>query len=274
MTPLVVVIPTKNRRVLLARALASVFSQDYGPYRVVVVDDGSTDDTRAYLDGLAEPRLTIIRHEASRGVNAARNAGYRTLVEGEWAVPLDDDDYFLPGAFAIMAAAISQAPATISIIAFNIRFRSRTGEEQEGGLQFVSGDTEHDLTYAETMTGAGLRVLGEWRSALKWTLFPRYLFREDVNGFEGEWWMRVAHDGIGVRFVRTPSVIMIDWQHPGEHLNEVAARRDPRAFLRANLRVLRDHSAFLLGHPRTLLTRLSIVLRLVFRAVFGYSRGT
>lgn len=265
---LVIVIPTKNRRALLERALESVFSQAYKDYRVVVINDGSTDDTQAYLNSLHDSRVKVIHHEKSRAVNAARNAAYRTLKEGEWAVPLDDDDLFLPGAFETIAQAVSVVPANISILQFDTIIKTPK-EEYVGGGVFEDGVTHHDLTYGETMTGAypGAKGRGESRVAFKWSLFPNYLFEESVNGFEGEWWLKVMRDGIGVRYVKTPPIVWIDWEHGGEHLSDTAARRNPGSFAQAHLRILRYHRDFFLAYPGYAVPRTIMGMKLSLRAL-------
>lgn len=91
-TPLVsVVIPTRNRKELLRRALDSVFAQTYTRLQVIVVDDASTDGTAAMLAALGDNRLLCLRHSQSRGGAAARNTGIQTTT-GAVIGFLDDDD--------------------------------------------------------------------------------------------------------------------------------------------------------------------------------------
>jgi len=72
-----VVIPTFNRVHLLARTLESVWRQRFTDYEVIVVDDGSTDGTQAYLQGVGN-KVRVIR-QANSGPGAARNIGVREL---------------------------------------------------------------------------------------------------------------------------------------------------------------------------------------------------
>lgn len=94
-----VVIPTHGKVGLLRRTLASLERQTFpfDQFEVVVVDDGSTDETPAFLAGYSGPlSLVVVRHEASRGRAAARNAGLR-VAKGEVVVFLDDDMETVPG---------------------------------------------------------------------------------------------------------------------------------------------------------------------------------
>jgi glycosyltransferase involved in cell wall biosynthesis len=90
-----VVIPTHNRRRLLALALASVLEQRDVSFDVIVVDEGSTDGTADMVRSLADPRVRVIRHEKPLGKSAARNRGIEAAV-AEWVAFLDDDDLWAP----------------------------------------------------------------------------------------------------------------------------------------------------------------------------------
>ncbi len=85
-----VIIPTHNRRNLLKEAIDSVLALEYEDFEIIVVDDGSTDDTKDYLkvfDGNA--RVVCVR-QSNRGPAAARNAGLR-VAKGDWIAFTDDD---------------------------------------------------------------------------------------------------------------------------------------------------------------------------------------
>jgi glycosyltransferase involved in cell wall biosynthesis len=97
-----VVIPTRNRRELLARALKSVRAQSSAPLEVIVVDDGSTDDTLEFLATQADVQVA---RSPGRGPGAARNAG-AGLAAGEYLAFLDSDDLWFPWTLAAMAEAI------------------------------------------------------------------------------------------------------------------------------------------------------------------------
>ncbi len=114
---LAVVTPTHNKSALLRRTLASLAAQDLDPagYQVVVVDDGSTDDTPAFLAGY-RPRhgFEAVRVEANRGRAAARNRGLERA-EGEVVVFLDDDMELVPGFLAAHRALHEAGPGTAGI---------------------------------------------------------------------------------------------------------------------------------------------------------------
>jgi thymidylate kinase len=90
-----VVISTYDRCEMLAVALASALAQRDVDLEVIVVDNGSSDGTRDYLAEQHDPRLRVIRNEASLGSVGGRNTGL-AAARGEWVGMLDDDDLWAP----------------------------------------------------------------------------------------------------------------------------------------------------------------------------------
>lgn len=105
------VVPTRNRCRYAAAAIAAVLAQRDVDLQLVVVDEGSTDDTPAYLADLAarEPRVTVLRHDPPRGLAGARNAGLDAAVT-RWVAFCDDDDLWAPDKLAAQLAAIESQP--------------------------------------------------------------------------------------------------------------------------------------------------------------------
>jgi glycosyltransferase involved in cell wall biosynthesis len=95
MRDVTVVIPTHNRKELLDRTLRSVLAQEDVDLSVVVVDDGSADGTEAFVQALADPRVSVVRHPEARGVSAARNTGIARATT-TWLAFVDDDDLWAP----------------------------------------------------------------------------------------------------------------------------------------------------------------------------------
>jgi glycosyltransferase involved in cell wall biosynthesis len=90
-----VVVPTHNRSQLLRQTLATVLGQRDVSLEVVVVDDGSADDTALVVEALQDDRVRLLRHEAPLGVSRARNHG-AAQARGEWIAFCDDDDLWAP----------------------------------------------------------------------------------------------------------------------------------------------------------------------------------
>ena len=90
-----VVIPTFNRAWIIGEALQSVFAQTFRDFEVLVVDDGSTDDTVSVIESIKDPRLHYIRKDQNAGCGAAYNSGIRAA-RGEYISFLDSDDLWKP----------------------------------------------------------------------------------------------------------------------------------------------------------------------------------
>jgi len=88
-----VIVPTYNRMETIKAAIASVQRQTFADWELIVVDDGSTDDTAALIEG-SDPRLVLIRQK-NQGVNAARNTAM-LRARGQYIAFLDSDDEWLP----------------------------------------------------------------------------------------------------------------------------------------------------------------------------------
>lgn len=103
-----VIIPTWNRRDLIARAIDSVFAQTRPVEEIIVVDDGSTDGTCEYLADRYGERIFYVRQD-NAGVSAARNRGM-ALARGRYLALLDSDDEWLPEKTARQVAFLEAHP--------------------------------------------------------------------------------------------------------------------------------------------------------------------
>jgi glycosyltransferase involved in cell wall biosynthesis len=89
-----VVIPTFNNSQLLPRAIQSVLEQTFSDIEVLIIDDGSTDNTPEVVASfLADPRVRYIRHDINLGPSATRNTGIREA-RGDLVAFLDSDDWW------------------------------------------------------------------------------------------------------------------------------------------------------------------------------------
>ena len=90
-----VIIPTHNRASFVQKAVQSVFDQSFKNWELIIVDDGSTDNTQDLLKFHANhPKVRLLK-TLNRGVSAARNLGVRQAL-GTWIAFLDSDDQWLP----------------------------------------------------------------------------------------------------------------------------------------------------------------------------------
>ena len=104
-----VIIPTYNRRAFVLEAIQSVLIQTYRSFELIVVDDGSEDNTRAALRPMALAGRVTYLHQANRGVSAARNAGL-ARAGGSLIAFLDSDDLWQPQKLARQVAFMDAHP--------------------------------------------------------------------------------------------------------------------------------------------------------------------
>lgn len=90
-----VILPTYNRRGLIARSIRSVLQQTYRDFELIVVDDGSTDGTAAVLRKFRDRRMRVFRLRRNKGAGAARNTGIRRA-KGDYIAFQDSDDEWIP----------------------------------------------------------------------------------------------------------------------------------------------------------------------------------
>lgn len=115
-----VVIPTHNRAGLLAETLETVFAQEERDFEILVVDDGSTDETPEVLSRYAG-RIEVLRQE-NRGPAAARNLGIERA-RGQYVAFLDSDDRWFPWTLALYRDAIERHDSPAMIAGTHVDFR-------------------------------------------------------------------------------------------------------------------------------------------------------
>ncbi len=103
-----VIIPTYNRSDRLAKTMASVLAQSERDFELIVVDDGSTDNTRGVVGGFADPRVRYL-YKQNGGPASARNYGLAGA-GGAYIAFLDHDDLWPPNFLEVMIAALEDRP--------------------------------------------------------------------------------------------------------------------------------------------------------------------
>lgn len=122
-----VIIPAFNASATIARALASVTLQGIAALEILIIDDGSADNTYELCAALAQsnPAIRLLRMPHNSGVSAARNTGIRAA-QGKYLAFLDADDVWLADKLKRQLAEINR-DETISLVSCNSRFVSESG---------------------------------------------------------------------------------------------------------------------------------------------------
>ena len=112
-----VIIPTHNRAHLIGRSIQSVFNQTYQDFEIIVVDDGSTDNTSEVIKKYQKKdnRIKYIRHEKNKGGSAARNTGIKAA-RAEYIAFQDSDDEWLPKKLKNQMEVFKDAPSRVGIV--------------------------------------------------------------------------------------------------------------------------------------------------------------
>jgi glycosyltransferase involved in cell wall biosynthesis len=190
-----IIIPAHNQSQYLGEAIRSVLAQTYADFEVVVVDDGSTDDTREVTAGFADARVRYV-HQDNSGLSAARNTGIR-VSSGPLLTFLDSDDLFLPDKLALLVAALEENPV-LGLVAGQAILIDEAGrplgEVFDRGLP---GDTS-ELLLGNPLHVGSVLLRREWQERVG-------LFDESLRSYE-DWdlWLRLARAGCPMGWVARP----------------------------------------------------------------------
>jgi glycosyltransferase involved in cell wall biosynthesis len=124
--PVSVIVPSYNGGRFIAEAIDSILGQSVEPEQILVVDDGSTDDTELVVRRCKDARIEYIK-QAHAGVAAARNTGL-DAARCEFVTFLDADDRWRPDFIERMHGFLAEDPTVVCTFANFVRFQHATGE--------------------------------------------------------------------------------------------------------------------------------------------------
>jgi glycosyltransferase involved in cell wall biosynthesis len=110
-----IVIPTFNRAKLIETAINSVIEQTFTDWELIVVDDGSTDETQTVVAPYLKDARIRYHFQENKELNGARNTGIE-LAHGTYVCFLDDDDYYLENHLGVMAGFIEKKDTPVGLI--------------------------------------------------------------------------------------------------------------------------------------------------------------
>jgi len=129
MTRVTAVIPTLDRREFLAQAVETVHLQTHDSVECIVVDDGSTDGTRDYLESLDYDSLRTVYRDSPRGLSNARNVGIEAS-SGEYVTFLDSDDILYPHTVETLVDAMEDQPEDCAGVFASKKLITHRGRER------------------------------------------------------------------------------------------------------------------------------------------------
>lgn len=189
-----VIIPAYNSSRTISRTLRSVVNQTFCDLEIVVVDDGSTDETAELVKSFADERIRLIRQE-NHGLSVTRNRGMQEA-QGELFAFLDHDDLWTPGKLADQVAALDADPAAAAAFSYTCYIDDDDrliGYQQPHGLQGALLETLATRNIIES----GSNILLRRDAAEAVSGFLKSL--ENVEDWD--YWLRLAQKH---RFVLVP----------------------------------------------------------------------
>lgn len=202
-----VIIPAFNAASFLPHAVASIDRQGYYPLEIIVVDDGSTDNTAEVARSL--PSISRYLHQQNRGPSAARNLGLRQA-GGEFIAFLDADDQWPPGKLDLQLSRLRAEPQ-LDVVLGRIQYISLPGAEE---IDIAFETAERTLTHVHLGSGVYRRAVFERVGLFEETL--RY--SEDVD-----WFMRAREKDISM--VILGDVTLLYQLHAGNMTREMTSER-------------------------------------------------
>jgi glycosyltransferase involved in cell wall biosynthesis len=229
-----VVMPAKNAAAHLGEAIESVIGQGAEVGELIIVDDGSTDDTSAIVRAFKDERIRLIKSERI-GVSAARNTGAQAAT-GAWLMFLDSDDRLREGAIAALLKGAASVPVAAIIYADYDRIDDRGRPIGRRGLLRVrkkpSGRVLEQLVAGNFIVNGGIMII---RSA---AFAAAGGFDESLRYCE-DWycWCRLAAIE-GFHYI--PEILLDYRVHDANTMN--AMTRSPQDFFPAVERIFNDRA--------------------------------
>lgn len=169
-----IIVPVYNVADYLPKCLDSILSQTYKNIEVLLVDDGSTDESGAICESCAsrDTRVTVV-HQANQGQSGARNFGLERI-KGDYVSFIDSDDYISPEMMSVLVSNLERYEADWSMVATSVMFPNR----QQKDLHI--GDANAD----GVLVTDGREMLHTLLSSDKWRIGAVWnkLYRREIIG--------------------------------------------------------------------------------------------
>jgi glycosyltransferase involved in cell wall biosynthesis len=207
--PLVsIIMATFNRAYIIARAIDSVLNQSYRNLELIIVDDGSADNTSDILMKYHDPRIRIFKHEKNRGATAAKNTGIKQI-KGEWFTTFDSDDEMVPTAIETMIKIPLSFDQTITSVVCNCW--------EPISKTFLGQGLSKDgyIEYNEIMP----LCKGDFWGLLKTSLLKGDSFNENLLGNESTLWYKINGRAKGYYIHQALNIVHIEGNDRVSNLN-------------------------------------------------------
>ncbi len=227
MTFVSAIVTVHNRATMIEAAIASLVCQKVERLEIIVVDDGSTDNSVEVIEAFSDPRIRLLRHDRNRGIPAARNTGLEAA-RGDYIAWLDSDDLARPDRLAKQARFLD-ANRHVAMIGSSAGRISRRGKAKSSARVplFDHDDLRAQLLFRSAFQQSSIFGRAEILKAYPYRLeFP---VCEDVDMF-----IRLSNDHI---VANLPQVLIDRRLHAGQTVHQESAliRERKRALFRTSL---------------------------------------
>ena len=190
-SPLVsVLLPVYNSSAYLASAIDSILKQTFADFELLIINDGSTDNSPEIISSFTDERIKVINNEKNLGLIASLNKGI-DLAKGKYIARMDADDISLPERFEKQINYLKSNP-TVSVIATRISLINTQGEitgDWDDDKQYIEGEViKHGMAFTNRIAHPTVMVRAE--------VFKKYKYKTYQKSSE-DWdlWLRILADG-------------------------------------------------------------------------------
>ena len=229
-----VVLPTYNRARLLARSIQSVLCQSHTNLELIVVDDGSTDDTPHIVAACNDPRVRYASHSVNKGAAAARNTGIH-IARGDYIAFQDSDDVWRQDKLSAQLRALERTGCAVCVCSRRLLGARIVREEVFSDGQ-LSGDAVIDYLFKGSSISTQTIVV--LTSALR-----------EAGGFDES--LEVSEDyELCLRLAQRQSFVFVSRTLVDMHESPDSISRDPNRFADATERLISKHRDIFDKHQR------------------------
>ncbi|WP_051508903.1 glycosyltransferase family 2 protein [Xylanibacter oryzae] len=153
-----VIIPLFNKEATIGRAIESIIKQTIKDWELIIVDDGSTDNSANAVNKYISDERISYHYKENAGVSNARNFGLK-LANGEWVIFIDADDYFLPCAFQILLGTVKKFGTMISTANFYVEKNKVRNKYSKCKKERISKNNFRDCFWRQISPRAGSTLI-------------------------------------------------------------------------------------------------------------------
>jgi len=154
-----VVIPTYNRYSFIREAIESVIAQTYSNWELIIVDDGSTDDTATYIKSIPDKRIHLLELQHCGNIAMLRNIGAKSA-SGQWITFLDSDDMWVPEKLETQLRLLQKEKKSWGYGGFELMNEAgETIANKHGTYHPFSGKIIHQLITCEASVNIGSLII-------------------------------------------------------------------------------------------------------------------